>query len=76
MNTRFAGDGSVVSVPEFNFDTDPDAVNVVLQRALCPLTVVTWEATVDSPLHWVMPSTSPKFLTEILRATGSTGKLV
>ncbi|KAL1428691.1 hypothetical protein MTO96_003036 [Rhipicephalus appendiculatus] len=40
------------NVEEYNFKTDPEAANVVLTRAQCPITIVPWEAVVKSPIPW------------------------
>ncbi|KAH8038397.1 hypothetical protein HPB51_001511 [Rhipicephalus microplus] len=42
------GRGNVLPGAEYNFKTDPEAANVVLTRAQCPITIVPWEAEVYS----------------------------
>lgn len=46
------GRGNVLPGAEYNFKTDPEAANVVLTRAQCPITIVPWEAVVKSPIPW------------------------
>ncbi|XP_070390348.1 nucleoside hydrolase-like isoform X2 [Dermacentor albipictus] len=46
------GRGNVLPGAEFNFKADPEAANVVLTRAQCPITIVPWEAVVKSPIPW------------------------
>lgn len=46
------GKGNVRPGSEFNFVTDPEAARVVLQRATCPVTVVTWEAILQATVPW------------------------
>ncbi|XP_064468564.1 nucleoside hydrolase-like [Ornithodoros turicata] len=47
------GRGNVLPGAEFNFWVDPEAADVVLAKAQCPVTIVPWEASLDSLLPWV-----------------------
>ncbi|KAH7960814.1 hypothetical protein HPB49_023586 [Dermacentor silvarum] len=46
------GKGNIKPGSEFNFLTDPEAALVVLQRALCPVYIVPWEAVLDATVPW------------------------
>ena len=50
------GIGNISRCAEFNFWLDPEAANIVLAEATCPIKIVTWETCLDSsqniPLKW------------------------
>ena len=52
------GVGNITRCAEFNFYFDPEAANIVLDEATCPIKIVTWETCLDSsqmiPLKWRM----------------------
>ncbi|KAH6932053.1 hypothetical protein HPB50_002605 [Hyalomma asiaticum] len=70
------GRGNVLPGAEYNFKTDPEAANIVLTRAQCPITIVPWEAVVKSPIPWEVYSmmtrqdtTKSRFVRAITRFT-------
>ncbi|XP_064459638.1 nucleoside hydrolase-like [Ornithodoros turicata] len=52
LGGNVAGRGNVLPGAEFNFKTDPQAIHVLLARAECPITIVPWEAVVNSTIPW------------------------
>ncbi|XP_064467649.1 nucleoside hydrolase-like [Ornithodoros turicata] len=46
------GRGNMLPGAEFNFWVDPEAADVVLTKAQCPVTIVPWEAVLESLLPW------------------------
>ncbi|XP_064468559.1 nucleoside hydrolase-like [Ornithodoros turicata] len=44
--------GNVLPGAEFNFWVDPEAADVVLAKAQCPVTIVPWESSLESLLPW------------------------
>lgn len=39
------GNIRTASTAEYNFNADPEAANIVLERMKCPITLVAWEST-------------------------------
>uniref|UniRef100_A0A0K8REC4 Putative inosine-uridine preferring nucleoside hydrolase n=1 Tax=Ixodes ricinus TaxID=34613 RepID=A0A0K8REC4_IXORI len=52
LGGNIEGRGNIRPGSEFNFLVDPEAAEVVLQRAECNITIVPWEAVLKSTLPW------------------------
>lgn len=70
------GSGNAKEGAEFNFYSDPVSARVVLQRATCPVTIVTWETLEHHALPWDVydeltskNTTRGKFLLDITNHT-------
>lgn len=50
MGGNYNGVGNTTRSAEFNFYTDPEAANIVLQCANCPITILPWEACLEENL--------------------------
>lgn len=40
--------GNTSKTGEFNFFFDPEAAHILLEKSLCPITIVTWETTLET----------------------------
>ena len=47
------GRGNTTSCAEFNFHSDPEAAYVTFNELQCPVTLATWELSLDVALNWV-----------------------
>lgn len=65
------GRGNVLPGSEYNFMADPEAANVVLTRAECPITIVPWETVVKSWIPWEVYSAMTKQDTAKSRFVGA-----
>lgn len=54
MGGNYRGIGNTSRCAEFNFYTDPEAANIVLHAAKCPLTILPWEACMENNLDITM----------------------
>lgn len=56
MGGNHMGVGNITKSAEFNFYTDPEAAQIVLDTLKCPMTVLTWETCTERvltvPMHW------------------------
>lgn len=53
MGGNHLGVGNTVPAAEFNFYVDPEAANIVLENAVKPIYILTWEATLDTNISFV-----------------------
>uniref|UniRef100_A0ABM5FYT8 Inosine-uridine preferring nucleoside hydrolase-like n=1 Tax=Pogona vitticeps TaxID=103695 RepID=A0ABM5FYT8_9SAUR len=52
MGGNMEGRGNVTVCGEFNFATDPEAANIVLNEYTCPTYIATWEFVLSNQLSW------------------------
>ncbi|KAJ7319685.1 hypothetical protein JRQ81_019196 [Phrynocephalus forsythii] len=52
MGGNMAGEGNTTVCGEFNFVTDPEAANIVLNEYTCPTYIATWEFVLSNQLSW------------------------
>lgn len=57
------GVGNKTEVAEFNFYCDPEAADIILSTAECPITLIPWETTLDYGVKWVSTKHLSQFLT-------------
>lgn len=52
MGGNYKGIGNTTDSAEFNFYCDPEAANIVLTEAQCPVLMVPWETTMEYGIDW------------------------
>ncbi|GFY58183.1 probable uridine nucleosidase 2 [Trichonephila inaurata madagascariensis] len=52
MGGNYKGIGNTTDSAEYNFYCDPEAANIVLTEAQCPLRMVPWETTMEYGIDW------------------------
>ncbi|GFT84189.1 probable uridine nucleosidase 2 [Nephila pilipes] len=52
LGGNYKGIGNTTASAEFNFYCDPEAANIVLTEAKCPVQMVPWETTMEYGIDW------------------------
>ncbi|XP_013384576.1 uncharacterized protein LOC106154681 [Lingula anatina] len=83
MGGNIEGVGNVTTSAEFNFCTDPEAANVVLNEVSCPTYLVGWEVCLRHAQNWdwyekviERETKKAKFVESIMRSTRERNKNV